>query len=169
MDECLALNDTIVLNPAELGAHSPFQSVFFRQILCHLQKGCDNLSALFSLRFAVKMSCPICLHRWQLTGVSCNKNCPTCRAITGGPIWVTSCAVKIDYVQLQCGSFIFGLTSSPAGPEGGSFERKIHIEPIEIKRLWFDVTHLFEELFLAFWLTARPTQPTNEWTNERTN
>ena len=32
---------------------------------------------------------------------------------------------------------------------GGSFERK-DIEPIEMKRLWFDVTHPFEELLNAF-------------------
>ena len=33
---------------------------------------------------------------------------------------------------------------------GGKFQKKKHIEPIEMKRLWFDVTHLFEEFLLAF-------------------
>ena len=34
-----------------------------------------------------------------------------------------------------------------SGTAGGrKFRKKKHIEPIEMKRLWFDVTYLFEEL-----------------------
>ena len=38
-----------------------------------------------------------------------------------------------------------------SGTAGGrKFQKRKHIEPIEMERLWFDVTHLFEELLLAF-------------------
>ena len=40
-----------------------------------------------------------------------------------------------------------------SGTAGGRKFRKKNIEPIEMKRLWFDVTYLFEELLNAFdWL-----------------
>ena len=41
-------------------------------------------------------------------------------------------------------SFINNIISGTAG--GRKFRKKKHIEPIEMKRLWFDVTHLFEEV-----------------------
>ena len=38
-----------------------------------------------------------------------------------------------------------------SGTAGGrKFQKRKHIEPIEMERFWFDVTHLFEELLLAF-------------------
>ena len=45
-----------------------------------------------------------------------------------------------------------------SGTAGGrKFQKRKHIEPIEMERLWFDVTHLFEELLLAFdWLPDQP-------------
>ena len=42
-------------------------------------------------------------------------------------------------------------TNIISGTAGGrKFQKRKHIEPIEMERLWFDVTHLFEELLLAF-------------------
>ena len=37
------------------------------------------------------------------------------------------------------------VTQSPARPGGGSFKKKKHIEPIEMKRLCFDATRLLEQ------------------------
>ena len=49
-------------------------------------------------------------------------------------------------------------TNIISGTAGGrKFQKTKHIEPIEMERLWFDVTHLFEELLLAFdWLPDQP-------------
>ena len=43
---------------------------------------------------------------------------------------------------------VYNIISGTAG--GRKFQKRKHIEPIEMERLWFDVTHLFEELLLAF-------------------
>ena len=51
--------------------------------------------------------------------------------------------------------FLHNIISGTAG--GRKFQKRKHIEPIEMERLWFDVTHLFEELLLAFdWLPDQP-------------
>ena len=70
-------------------------------------------------------------------------------SVTEGPdlIWTTLvCGYLVD-------SSVQIIPKSPAQPGGGSFKKEKHIEPIEMKRLWFDVTHFLEELLNAFdWL-----------------
>ena len=53
-----------------------------------------------------------------------------------------------DFVSLYIQKKIYNIISGTAG--GRKFQKRKHIEPIEMERLWFDVTHLFEELLLAF-------------------
>ena len=44
----------------------------------------------------------------------------------------------------------------PAQP-GAEVSKEKNIEPLKMKRLWFDVTHLFEEILNAFdWLPNQP-------------
>ena len=48
-------------------------------------------------------------------------------------------------------------TSNLRHSRGAEVSKEKNIEPIEKKRLWFDVTHLFEELLNAFdWLPNQP-------------
>ena len=49
--------------------------------------------------------------------------------------------------KVSLGNPLHNIISGTAG--GRKFQKEKHIEPIEMKRLWFDVTHLFEELLLA--------------------
>ena len=45
---------------------------------------------------------------------------------------------------------LHGTNIISAEPVAEVSKEKTYIEPIEMERLWFDVTHLFEELLLAF-------------------
>ena len=56
-------------------------------------------------------------------------------------------AVKTDLHE-RGSTVINNIISGTAG--GRKFQKKNYTEPIEMKRLWFDVTHLIEKLLNAF-------------------
>ena len=72
------------------------------------------------------------------------------------PYWWPNYIHTTEHIPVEEANIISGTAG------GRKFQKKKHIEPIEMKRLWFDVTHLFEELLLSFdWLPDRPNKLIN--------
>ena len=66
-----------------------------------------------------------------------------------------SCCLKHDMILIEpnlahLSITHFMVTSNLRHSRGAEVSKEKNIEPIEMKRLWFDVTHLFEELLNAF-------------------